>query len=268
MSDTRVVIAGVCGRMGQALVSCSGRMQGLKVTGALEYSGHPSIGRDAGEVAGVGAIGVNVCADISAVIQDCDAVIDFTLHDAVPGNVIAAEAAGKAVVIGTTGLDASEAAVVRKCSEKIPIVWAPNMSLGVNLLFSALKKAGEVLGAGYSVEIDETHHVHKKDAPSGTALGMGRKVAEGMGVDFDSAWIHDEEGRHGLKEHGKIVIRSYRKGEVVGDHTVSFESPGERIEFTHHAWNREAFAAGALRAAQWVKGRRPGMYDMQAVLGL
>jgi 4-hydroxy-tetrahydrodipicolinate reductase len=240
----------------------------VTVVGAVEFEGHQAIGRDAGEIAGVGPIGVKVVSDISKVLPACDVLVDFTLHDAVPGNMIAVEAAGKAAVIGTTGLSAAETAIVKKCSEKVPIVWAPNMSLGVNTLFAVLKKAAEVFGSSYSVEIDETHHIHKKDAPSGTALRLGEKVAEGLGVNFRQHYVHDEGGEKGIKDPGKIVIRSYREGEVIGDHTVSFESPGERIEFSHHASNREAFAAGALRAAQWLVGRKPGMYDMQDVLGL
>lgn len=268
MSDIKVAIAGACGRMGNALISCAVRTDGMAVSGAVECAGHKALGRDAGEEAGVGAIGVKVVSDLSGVLLASDVLIDFTLHNAVPGNALAAAEAGLPVVLGTTGLNAEETAVVRKCAEKIPIVWAPNMSLGVNLLFACLKKAGEVLGKGYAVEIEETHHIHKLDAPSGTALGMGRKVAEGLGVDFAANYVHDEGGKRGIKDPGKIVIRSYREGEVVGDHTVSFASPGETIEFTHHVWSREALAAGAIRAAAWIRGRTPGIYDMQAVLGL
>lgn len=268
MSDIKVVIAGACGRMGHALISCAGRTDGISVCGAVECDGHPALGKDAGEEAGVGAIGVKVVSDLNSVLSAADVLIDFTLHGAVPGNALAAAKAGKPVVLGTTGLNAEETAVVRQCSEQIPIVWAPNMSLGVNLLFACLKKAGEVLGKGYAVEIEETHHIHKLDAPSGTALGLGKKVAEGLGVDFDGSYVHDEGGKKGIKDPQKIVIRSYREGEVVGDHTVSFTSPGETIEFTHHVWTREALAGGAIRAAGWIKGKAPGIYDMQAVLGL
>ncbi len=254
--------------MGHELIHCASKTDGVTVVGAVEYEGHESLGKDAGELAGVGTIGVEVVSDVSLVLKDCDVLIDFTLHNAVPGNMTAVEKAGKAAVIGTTGLSADEAAVVNGCAQKVPVVWAPNMSLGVNMLFAAVKKAGEVFGSAYSVQIDETHHVHKKDAPSGTALRLGEKVAEGLGVDFDSHYLHDEGGEQGIRDSSKIVIRSHREGEVVGDHTVSFESHGERIEFTHNAWSREAFAAGALRAAKWVVGRGPGLYDMQDVMGL
>lgn len=268
MSDVKVAIAGACGRMGHELIMYASKTDGVTVVGAVEYEGHELLGKDAGELAGVGKIGVEVVSDVSKAIEDCDVLIDFTLHDAVPGNMIAVEEAGKAAVIGTTGLTPEETAVVKKCAEKVPVVWAPNMSLGINMLFAAVKKAGEVFGPGYAIEIDETHHVHKKDAPSGTALRLGEKAAEGLGVEFDSHYIHDEGGEKGIKDSSKIVIRSHREGEVVGDHTVSFESHGERIEFTHNAWSRESFAVGAYRAAQWLIGREPGLYDMQDVMGL
>lgn len=268
MSDVRVAIAGACGRMGHALINCIAKTEGISVVGAVEYEGHPSTGQDAGEVAGSGAIGVKIVSDLASVLPDCDVVIDFTLHEAVPGNAIAAEAAGKAVVLGTTGLSEEETAIVNKCAEKIAIVWAPNMSLGVNVLFAAVKKAGSVFGSDYAVEVDETHHIHKKDAPSGTALRLGEKAAEGMGVAFAENMVHDPEGEKGIKDPKKIVMRSYREGEVFGDHTVTFESDGEKIEFTHHLCSREALAAGALRAAKWAVAREPGMYDMQAVLDL
>lgn len=268
MSDVKVLIAGACGRMGHALIKRASKTDGITVAGAVEYAGHEAIGKDAGEQAGIDPIGVEIVGDITKVIDDCDVVIDFTLHDAVPENTMAAEKAGKASVIGTTGLSAEETAIVKKCAEKIPVVWAPNMSLGMNMLFASVKKAGEVFGSSYTVEIDETHHIHKKDAPSGTALGLGKKVAEGLGVDFEENYIHDEGGEKGLEDSSKIVIRSHREGETVGDHTVSFESPGERIEFTHNAWSRDSFAVGALRAAVWVNGHEPGLYDMQNVLGL
>jgi 4-hydroxy-tetrahydrodipicolinate reductase len=268
MSDVRVAIAGACGRMGHALINCASKTEGVSVVGAVECDGHPSIGQDAGEVAGIGAIGVKVVSDLASVLPDCDVLIDFTLHEAVPGNAIAAEAAGKAVVLGTTGLSDEEAAIVNKCAEKIPFVWAPNMSLGVNVLFAAVKKAASVFGADYAVEVDETHHIHKKDAPSGTALRLGEKVAEGLGVDFAESMVHDPNGEQGIKDPAKIVMRSYREGEVAGIHTVSFESDAEKIEFTHHLCGREALAAGALRASQWVTAQGPGMYDMQAVLDL
>ena len=253
--------------MGNALVRCAARMQTVALVAALEQKGHPAIGQDAGTTAGVDAIGVALDDDPRG-FKDADVLIDFTLHNAVPGNCRAAADARRAMVIGTTGLNDEETTVVERAAGLVPIVWAPNMSLGVNLLFAMVKKAGEVLGPGYRVEIDETHHIHKKDAPSGTALRLGEKAAEGLGWDFKTALVHDAEGKGNVHADGKLLIRSFRRGEVVGDHTVSFENPGEKVELTHHARSREAFAAGALRAAEWVVSRRPGLYDMQDVLGL
>ncbi len=264
---TKIAIAGAAGRMGQALIRCAARENDLKVVAAVEQKGNPAIGKDAGSVAGAEEIGVRISDDPRS-IAGADVLIDFTAHDAVPGNARLAVDLGIAVVIGTTGLNDGERAAVEKAANRIPIVWAPNMSLGVNLLFSVVNKAAAVLGAGYGVEIDETHHVHKKDAPSGTALRLGEKVAEGREQDLKKVMVH-ETGTSGARHPGdKIVIRSHREGEVVGDHTVRFGNDAETVEFTHHALSRDAFALGALRAAQWVASRRPRLYDMQDVLGL
>jgi len=264
---TKVAILGAAGRMGIALTRYARQLENLKVVTAIEQQGNPTIGKDAGTVAGLCEIGVKITDDPKA-IANADVLIDFTFHTAVPENAKIAADFGKPIVIGTTGLNNEESAIIRKAAENIPIVWAPNMSLGINLLFATVKKAASVLGTVYRVEIDETHHVHKKDAPSGTALRLGKEVAGGRGQDFASVMAHDLEGSDREYPEGTIVIRSHREGEVVGDHTVSFENQGEKIEFTHHAWSRNAFALGALHAAQWIIGRKPGIYDMQDVLGL
>lgn len=264
----KVVIAGAAGRMGQALVKCAAGVRDLKIVGAVECAGHAAVGKDAGVVAGMPVLGVPITTDVKSALSDADVLVDFTLHDAVPRNAEIAASLGKAMVIGATGLDAAETGRVKKAAAKIPIVWSPNMSLGVNLLFAMVKKAASVLGDRYRVELDETHHIHKKDAPSGTALRLGEKVAEGMNWDFKNKMVHDPAGAGNIHAPGKIVIRSHREGEVVGDHTVSFENNGEKVEFTHHAWSREAFAMGAFRAARWVRGKKPGIYDMLTVLDL
>ncbi len=265
---TRVVIAGAAGRMGQALVRCSQQIDDIELVGATEHDGHEYLGRDVGELAGLGPVGVSLSADLKAALESADVVIDFTYHEAVPVNVQTAAELGRAVVIGTTALEDSEREVVERAADKVPIVWAPNMSLGVNLLFAVSKRAAAVLGDGYRVAIDETHHIHKLDAPSGTALRLGEKVAEGAGVRFADVYVHDEGGKQESYPDGSVAIRSFREGEVVGDHTVSFENAGERVELTHRAWSRDAFAMGALHAARWVSTRRPRLYDMQDVLGL
>ena len=264
---TRVVILGAAGRMGQTLIRCAGRTPGIVLVAAIERKGHPHVGRDAAETAGLPPSGLRIRDEWDA-SAGADAAIDFTLHDAVPRNVRQAVDLGVAMVIGTTGLNADETSVVREAGFRIPIVWFPNMSLGVGLLLAMARRASQVLGADYRVEIDETHHVHKKDAPSGTALLFGEFVAEARRQDPARVLAHDPEGKERLRDAGKIVIRSHRRGEVVGDHTVAFENEDEKIEFTHHAWNRDAFAVGALRAAQWAATRRPRLYDMLDVLGL
>jgi 4-hydroxy-tetrahydrodipicolinate reductase len=265
---TNVVIAGGAGRMGQALVACASKLPDLRIVGVVEAAGHPALGKDAGTIAGREPLGVAVTAGLRPAIDAADVLIDFTLHTSVPENVRVAHDLRRAVVIGATGLTEEETGRITRASLDIPIVWAPNMSLGVNLLFAMVRKAAEVLGRGYSVDIDETHHVHKKDAPSGTALRLGEKVAEGWGTDLGRIMRHEEGGHAVTAEPGRMVIHSHREGEVVGDHTVRFDIGGESIAFTHRAFNREAFAMGALKAAAWVVRQRPRLYDMQDVLGL
>ncbi len=265
---TKVVIAGAAGRMGQALLRCSREMSGLQVVGAIEYAEHPSLSEDAGTLAGLEPMGVALSADLEIALADADVLIDFTLHDAVPRNAEVACRLGRAVVIGTTGLDAQETRAVERVADKVPVVWAPNMSPGVNLLFAMSQRAAALLGGAYAVTISDTHHVHKKDAPSGTALRLGERVADGRGCRFEDVYLHDEGGKLSECPRDRIVIRSYREGEVVGDHTVCFDGAGESIELTHHAKNRDGFATGALQAAQWVVRQRPRLYDMQDVLGL
>lgn len=264
---TKVVIAGAAGRMGHALIRCARENPSFTIAGATEAADHPSLGEDAGTLAGIGAIGVPLTSDIDTCLPDADAVIDFTFHTAVPDNVRRAFQHRRAVVIGTTAITDEEAQEILKASNEIPIVWAPNMSLGVNLLFAAVKQAGAVL-RGYTVDIDETHHVHKKDSPSGTALGLGENVADGMGTDLGKIMKHVEGDVPAERSEGDILIRSHREGEVFGDHSVVFENAGEKISFTHNLKSRDALALGALKAAEWVVTRRPRLYDMQDVLGL
>jgi 4-hydroxy-tetrahydrodipicolinate reductase len=264
----KVVIAGAAGRMGQALVRCCQKIDGLSLAGAIEYGEHPQLGEDAGAIAGLEPVGVLLSSAFEAAVSQADVVVDFSLHTAVPGHVRSMAQLKRAFVLGTTGLSEDEASVVRDASGKIPIVWAPNMSPGVNLLFAMAERAAALLGPAYKVTIDDTHHIHKKDAPSGTALRLGEKVAEGAGVPFEDVYVHDEGGRMSSYPAGSIAIRSYREGEVVGDHTVCFDGIGESVSLTHHAKSRDAFALGALQAALWVVDKKAGLYDMQDVLGL
>lgn len=196
-----------------------------------------------------------------------EAVVDFTFHTAVPANVEKAAAAGVAYVIGTTGLSADEQVRVDACAQKIPIVQAANYSLGVNLLLDLVRKAAAVLGTDYDIEVVEMHHRHKKDAPSGTALMLARAAAAGRQVELDDVACYGRHGIVGERPEGQIALHALRGGSVVGDHTVMFAGDVERVEITHKAQGREAFAAGALRAAQWAAGRAPGRYDMRDVLG-
>ena len=264
---TTLAILGVGGRMGAALVRCSCTFDDLQLIAAIENAGHRTIGQDAGGVAGLNALGVTVTADLQAAAK-ADVIVDFTFHDAVPGNVSSAVEHGSAIVIGTTGLSDEEASCVRSAATKIPIVWAPNMSLGVNVLFTLVEKAATALGIEYDVEITETHHRRKKDAPSGTALELARRVAKGRSQKLNDVACYGREGPVGERPSGEIGIHALRAGDVVGDHTVTFGAECERVEFTHRASSRDAFAKGALHAAKWVAGRNPGMYDMTDVLGL
>ncbi len=263
-----VVVAGAAGRMGQALVRCSGLVEGVHLAGAVERPGHESLDRDAGEIAGIAPTGVMLTADLESALQGADVLIDFTFHTESPSNAALAAKLGRAVVLGTTGLTDDERMAVAQAADKVPIMWAPNMSLGVNLLFAMAAKASSALGRAYEVVIDETHHIHKKDAPSGTALRLGECVAEGANVPFENVLLHDDGGVMAAYPRGRIVIRSHRQGETVGDHTVSFDGVAECITLSHHARSRDSFALGALHAAKWVCVRRPRLYDMQDVLGL
>ena len=199
--------------------------------------------------------------------EDTEAVVDFSYHAAVPASIAKAAGMGAAYVIGTTGLTADEQAAVDEAAKKIPVVQSGNYSLGVNLLLGLAKKAAEVLGEEYDIEVVEMHHRHKKDAPSGTALMLAKAAAEGRGVDFAEKAVFGRKGDIGERPQGEIAVHALRGGSVVGDHTVMFAGDVERVELTHKAQSREAFAAGALKAAKWAKGKNPGLYTMMDVLG-
>lgn len=197
-----------------------------------------------------------------------EAVIDFTFHEAVPANIAKAAEDGVAYVLGTTGLTAEEQSAVDAAAKRIPVVQSGNFSLGINLLLGLVRKASEILGEEYDCEVVEMHHRHKKDAPSGTALMLAKSAAAGRGQNFDDVSVFGREGIIGERPVGEIAVHAVRGGSVIGDHTVMFAGDVERIELVHKAQTREAFAAGALRAAQWASGRKPGLYNMRDVLGL
>jgi len=264
---TGIVITGAAGRMGGALIRCAAAFKDLRVVGATEQDGNQAVGRDAGAVAGIGEIGVKIGETFETAPRG-SVVIDFTAHAATAANARLASELGIAMVIGTTGLTDAEGEAVKRAAKKIPIVWAPNMGLGMNVLFALVRKAAETLGMRYDVEIVETHHRHKKDAPSGTALRLAGEVAAARKQDLKAVAAYGRNGQTGERPVGQIAIHALRMGDIVGDHTVSFAVDGERIELSHRATSRDAFAVGALRAAMWVAGRKPGLYDMHDVLGL
>lgn len=264
----KVIINGAAGRMGQALARCSQRLDGITLVGAVERPGSDAIGIDAGTLAGIGELGVPIAGDLREVEADDAVLIDFTFHSVVADNAELAASLGRSLVIGTTGLDAASTARVEACAGQVPIVWAPNMSVGVNLLFAMTQRAASILGTDYDIEIIETHHRHKQDAPSGTALRLAEKAAAGREVNLDDVANYGRKGITGERPAGEIGIHSVRSGDVVGDHVVSFATEGERVELGHKASSRDAFANGALHAARWLEGRDAGLYDMQDVLGL
>lgn len=264
----QLCIAGVAGRMGQRLLTLAQEDADLKVTYSLEHSGHAWIGKDAGEASGLGKLGAPVARSIC---PNCsfDVLIDFTIAEAAVANAEAAAAQGKALVIGTTGLNDAQNAVIKACAQKVPVIHAGNFSTGVNTLVKAAALVAKTLGPDYEVEIVEAHHDQKVDAPSGTALMLGEAVAGALGKDLKKDAIYGREGMTGKRPKHEIAFHALRMADVVGEHTVYFAIGGERIELTHRASSRDTFARGALRAAQWLaQGKRaPGFYTMPQVLG-
>ncbi|NPA94294.1 MAG: 4-hydroxy-tetrahydrodipicolinate reductase [Thermodesulfobacteria bacterium] len=264
----RAIVAGAGGRMGGRIITMISQTDGIELSAAFERPDSPVIGQDAGVVAGVGELGVKIEDSLDAVIDKGDVIIDFTFHEASVQHAKKAAEKGRAMVIGTTGFSNEEYAALDEYSKKFPLVLAPNMSVGVNLLYKLLETAATVLGDDYDVEIVEAHHRMKKDAPSGTALQLGRVVAKALGRDFDEVAVFERHGLIGERSKKEIGIQTIRAGDIVGEHTVLFGGIGERIEITHKASSRDTFAKGAVRAALWVVGKPAGRYSMQDVLGL
>ena len=240
----------------------------MKLVGAVEASGSPQIGKDAGEVAGVGKIGIPIVTQIAPLLQGRPVIIEFTAPDATLEHARIAAKKNISIVIGTTGFNQKQLAEIEKLSRKTRILLSANMSLGVNLLVSLMGRVATILGDDYDVEIVEAHHRFKKDAPSGTALALARPIAEALKRDLDKAGVCCRKGIVGERTKQEIGLLSVRAGDIVGDHTVIFGGLGERVEFIHRAQSRETFARGALRAAQWLVKQRKGLYSMQDVLGL
>ncbi len=264
----RIAIAGAAGRMGRTLVEAVANHPETCLSVALERSGSEFLGADAGTLAGLGANGVLLVADVAAVVQAFDVLIDFTTPAATIANAQVCAAHHRALVIGTTGFDATQKAQLDAATAGVPLCMASNFSTGVNVCFKLLELAARVLGEESDIEIYEAHHRHKVDAPSGTALSMGEVVAAALGRDLRQVAVCSREGQTGARDPKTIGFASVRAGDIVGDHTVTFAADGERVEITHKASSRMAFARGAVRAAVWLAGQPDGRYDMRDVLGL
>jgi 4-hydroxy-tetrahydrodipicolinate reductase len=263
----KVAVTGAAGRMGRTLVEAIAAAEGLELGAAIEQPGSSLLGSDAGELAGLGKNGVSLVDDIGAVTDDFDILVDFTVPQATMANLRACQAAGKKIVIGTTGFTGEQQAEIEQAAASVAVCKASNFSTGVNLCFRLLEMAASVIGDDSDIEIYEAHHRHKIDAPSGTALSMGAVVADTLNRDLDKVAVYGREGQTGARDKDTIGFATVRAGDIVGDHTVTFAAEGERVEITHKASSRMSFARGALRAATWLASQPAGLYDMQNVLG-
>jgi 4-hydroxy-tetrahydrodipicolinate reductase len=263
-----VVIAGAAGRMGSRLVALLQEQRDLRLVAALEAPGHPSLQKDAGEMAGLPRLDVPITADAEGALGKDRILIEFSVPDASLAHLRLLARQGGRAVIGTTGFSAAQRDEAERLAERVPILLSPNMSVAVNVAFRVLADIARLLGDDYDVEITETHHRFKKDAPSGTALRMAEVVAHALGRDLDKTAVYGRHGMPGERTRNEIGVLSLRSGDVVGEHTVSFGALGERLEITHRAHSRDTFARGALRAAAFIATAPPGLYSMQDVLGL
>lgn len=263
----RIAIAGAGGRMGRNLIDAVSQSAGSQLGAATERADSSLVGSDAGELAGLGKLGVAVSPSLEQA-GEFDTLIDFTHPTVTTRHVDFCVDNGRNLVIGTTGCDAGLEDKIRRASESIGIVYAPNMSVGVNLCLKLLQTAARVLGDEVDIEIIEAHHRHKVDAPSGTALKMGQVVADALGRDLKECAVYGREGQTGERDRQTIGFETIRAGDIVGEHTVMFAGLGERVEITHKASSRMTFAKGAVRAAEWLAGRDKGLFDMMDVLGL
>ena len=268
MSHLRLVVAGAGGRMGRALVRAIAETDGVVLAGAIEAPGADSIGRDAGELAGLGPNGVAVTTDIGSLVAAADGFLDFTIPAATLALAAQVATHGLVHIIGTTGLTAEDEKIVAAAARTARIVKSGNMSLGVNLLAALVKRVAQSLDEGFDIEILEMHHRAKIDAPSGTALMLGEAAASGRKIALDEHAVRGRDGITGARKSGDIGFAALRGGSVTGDHSVIFAGPMERIELTHRAEDRTMFALGAVKAALWARGKKPGLYSMADVLGL
>lgn len=254
--------------MGKTILEVCEATDGIEIGAAIEHPASPALGQDAGVIAGLGLKQVEIVDNISVVSEDFDVLIDFTFADATIENLRKCREAGKRMVIGTTGLNQQQREEIIATGQDCALVFAPNMSIGVNLCFKLIELAASIVGEDTDIEIIEAHHNQKKDAPSGTAVRMGEIVAETLGRDLKDCAVYGREGIGEVRDRKTIGFETIRAGDIVGDHTVMFASAGERIEITHKASNRKTFASGAVRAAKWLMDKEKGLFDMQDVLGL
>jgi 4-hydroxy-tetrahydrodipicolinate reductase len=268
MSDLRLIVAGAGGRMGRTLVRAIAETPGTVLVGATEAAGSPLIGEDSGALAGLSANQVPLVSKVKPLTMAADAIIDFTAPAASVAAAALAAEAGIAHVIGTTGLSGDDEAKIAQAARQAVIVKSGNMSLGVNLLAALVRRVAKTLDDDFDIEIVEMHHRKKVDAPSGTALLLGRAAADGRGVDLHQHAVKNRDGHTGARQRGDIGFAALRGGTVVGEHSVIFAGPAERIELVHRAEDRMIFARGALKAASWARGQKPGLYSMAHVLGL
>ncbi len=266
--STKIAVTGAAGRMGKMLIEAIYAADGAQLTAAIERPDSSLIGADAGELAGLAKAGVTVVGDIADVVNDFDVLIDFTAPQATISNTRFCADHGKGIVIGTTGFSSDELKELESLSSQLPMIKAANYSTGVNLSLKLLEMAAEILGNDVDIEIVEAHHRHKVDAPSGTALAMGEAIADTLGRDLSQVAVYGREGQTGARDRDTIGFATVRGGDVVGDHTAMFMADGERLEITHKASSRMAFARGAVRAAAWLLGKEKGVYSMRDVLSL
>jgi 4-hydroxy-tetrahydrodipicolinate reductase len=267
-SEYLIGVTGAAGRMGAMLIREVIRTEGCALVGTTEAPGHAAVGQDAGVFAGVAPMGIAVSDDPERLFALADAVLDFSAPGASANHAALAARYRRVLVLGTTGHDAHQQAAVAEAAAQCPIVQAPNMSICVTLLLAVTERVAGVLGEDYDIEIVEMHHRHKVDAPSGTALGLGRAAARGRGVKLDEVAVRARDGHTGARRKGTIGFAALRGGDVVGDHSVIFAADGERLELTHRSTSRRTFARGAVRAALWARGRSPGLYSMADVVGV
>lgn len=265
---TRIAVTGAGGRMGKTLIEAVNLASQAQLVAAIERPESSLVGTDAGELAGIGRIDVPVVGDINLIASEFDVLIDFTAPAATLANAKTCASLGKGIVIGTTGFSNAQKEELLAIPSQIPVCMAANFSTGVNVCLKLLEMAARALGDDVDIEIYEAHHRHKVDAPSGTALRMGEVVAATLGRNIDKVAVYGREGQTGARARDTIGFATVRGGDVVGDHTVMFMAEGERVEITHKASSRMSFARGAVRAAAWLNGKPPGLYDMQDVLGL